>query len=107
VQPDLLAGQVLIHGANGNSKALKALSNEWHLRNLKNSEMTYAFAGTLSGAPRTYSIRRDDSDFVVFCFAQSDPSSHIAARRGVCGTTAGLTEPAGGTSNESGCRPPY
>jgi len=38
----------------------------------KNYDIVHAFAKVLSVAPRTYGLRRDDLDFVVFCFCKPE-----------------------------------
>src|SRR5262249_17288405 len=52
------------------------------VRGLKNSEMVYGFAHTLTAAPRTYSLRCDDRDFVVFCFAKPEDGQAFCERFG-------------------------
>jgi hypothetical protein len=37
-----------------------------------NSEAVFCAAGVLSATPLTYSMRQDDSDLVVFCFANPE-----------------------------------
>jgi hypothetical protein len=52
------------------------------MRGPANSETVRGFAGTLSVAPLTYSLRREDRGFVVFCFAKAEDAQTFAERFG-------------------------
>jgi hypothetical protein len=47
---------------------------------LTNSRLVCGFADTLSAAPSTYHMSRDDSGFVVFCFARPEDAETFCDR---------------------------
>jgi hypothetical protein len=52
------------------------------VRGVRNSEIVWGFADTLSAAPRPYSLRRDDGEFVVFCFVKREDATAFSERFG-------------------------
>jgi hypothetical protein len=52
------------------------------IRGHKNYDVVYAFAEAFSVAPRTFSMRRDDLNFLVFCFAKAEDADAFCEQFG-------------------------
>ena len=52
------------------------------VKGLRNSTTVHDFANSLSVAPRTHWLRRDDTDLVVFCFTKPEDAQTFAERFG-------------------------
>jgi len=50
------------------------------VRGLENYDTVHNFAATLSVAPRTFSMFRDDRHWVVFCFAKPEDADALCQR---------------------------
>ncbi len=50
------------------------------VRGVMNSHIVWSSAAALSAAPRPYSLRRDDGECVVFCFAKSEDAEVFRER---------------------------
>jgi hypothetical protein len=52
------------------------------VRGLENSELVRGFPDGLSVRPLTYSLRREERDFVVFCFAKPEDADTFCEQFG-------------------------
>jgi hypothetical protein len=81
-RPQVQRAPAAISSANGAITSHHVALPAEKVRGPVSREVIFCAAGVLSATPLTFSLRRDDSGFVVFCFAKPEDAQVFAKRFG-------------------------